>query len=114
VSEPDQPDITFTKVFDISIDMLWFLIPMPIFRKTFEKHFLKLVPGIVRTHLSRLAYQWEVRINKSIEQMRDQALRYVADELSTVDVLLSQVSGQTEEIRRTLDELQVLAGRLKN
>jgi hypothetical protein len=57
-------------------------------------------------HLSRLAYQWEVRVNRTIEGIRDQALMYVQDELATIDGLLSRTAGQSKEIRKTIDELR--------
>jgi hypothetical protein len=106
VPEPTQPDVAFTKVFDFHFDLLWFLIPMFIFRGVFQRHFLRQVPSIVEIHLSRLAYQWEVRINKSIEKIRDQALKYVRDELSTIDKLLSRSAGRSEGIHNTIQELQ--------
>jgi GTP-binding protein EngB required for normal cell division len=112
VPEPSHPDVAFAKVFDIHIDTLWFLIPMPIFRRTFERHFTKKIPGIAQMHLSRLAYQWEVRINKAIEGIRDQALKYVQDELSTIDALLSRAAGKTEEIREAQNRLRELSENL--
>jgi prefoldin subunit 5 len=57
-------------------------------------------------HLSRLAYQWEVRINRTIEEIRDQALKYVQEELATIDALLSQAAGKSDEIRKTMGELR--------
>lgn len=106
VAEPSHPDVAFTKIFDFHLDLLWFLIPMFIFRRTFERFFVKQIPRVVEIHLSRLAYQWEIRINRTIEGMRDQALKYVQDELATIDSLLSRTAGQSEEIRKTINELQ--------
>ena len=94
------------KVFDFHFDLLWFFIPMFIFMGIFEKHFLKNVPRVADIHISRLAYQWEVRINKTIEDIKNQALGYVRNELSTIDALLSRVSGWTDEIRKKIDDLQ--------
>lgn len=105
VAEPGEPDIGFTKVFDIHLDLLWFLIPMSVFRRAFERYFLKQIPRLVEVQLSRLAYQWEVKINRTIEEMRGQAIRYVSEELETIDLLLSRTGGQVEEIRRAMDEL---------
>jgi translation elongation factor EF-1beta len=102
VAEPDHPDIAFTKSFDIHLDLMWFLIPMFIFRKFFESHFIKGLPKEVEINLSRLAYQWEKRINAAIEAMRVQAVTYVHEELATIEVLLSQTEGQTEEIRELI------------
>jgi GTP-binding protein EngB required for normal cell division len=106
VPEPTHPDVAFTKVFDFHFDLLWFLIPMFIFRGVFQRHFLRQVPSIAEIHLSRLAYQWEVKINKSIEKIRDQAVRYVRDELSTVDKLLSRSAGRSKGISHTIQELR--------
>ena len=63
-------------------------------------------------NLSRLAAQWEDRINKAIDGMKKQALKYVQDELTTIEYLLLKAHGQTEEIRQTIDELKGELGRL--
>jgi GTP-binding protein EngB required for normal cell division len=106
VTEPHQPDIKTSRTFDYHFDLIWFLIPMLIFRRLFERHYFGLVPGEVVVNLSRLAAQWEDRINKAIEGMKKQALKYVQDELATIESLLSKAHGQTDEIRRTMEELQ--------
>jgi hypothetical protein len=106
VAEPDHPDVAFTRTFDFHLDLLWFIIPMFIFRRVFERHFLKGISGIVEMHLSRLAYQWEVRINTTIEDVREQALRYVREELSTIDALLSGTTGQADDIKAVLRGLE--------
>jgi len=108
VSELARPDVAFIKVFDFHFDLLWFLIPMFIFRGLFERHFLKELPHITDIHLSRLAYQWEVRINKKIGEIKSQALEYIRNELSTIDSLLSQNTGKTDEIRRFIQEISAL------
>jgi GTP-binding protein EngB required for normal cell division len=106
VSEPAHPDVAFTKTFDFHFDALWFLFPMFLFRSIFEKHFLKQIPRVTDIHLSRLAYQWEVSVNRTIEEIKKQALGYVYNELSTIDSLLSQAGGRTEEIRSMMLDLQ--------
>lgn len=110
VTEPHQPDIKTSRTFDFHLDLLWFLIPMFIFRPLFERHFLNQVPDEVVINLSRLAAQWEERINKTIAGMKKQALAYVQEELATIESLLARAQGQTDEIRRTMDELK---GRLE-
>jgi len=105
VSEPDHPDIKTIRSFDFHFDLIWFLIPMFIFRSLFEKHFISEIPREVEANLSRLAAQWEDRINRAIEEMRKQAINYVKVELSTIDALLSKTSGQTNEINETMKKL---------
>ena len=106
VTEPGHPDVAFVHPFDFHFDLLWFLFPMCVFRRAFERHFLKLVPRTVEIHLSRLAYQWEVQINKVIDEMKDHALEYVRNELSTIDSLLSNAEPQTHKIRSVIEELE--------
>ncbi len=106
VTEPSHAHVVFIKTFDFHLDLVWFMIPMFIFRKAFERHFLKKIPRIAEIHLSRLAYQWEVRINDVIEEMKVQALRHVREELSTIESLLSESPDRTEEILCALDGLR--------
>lgn len=106
VIEPDHPDISFAKSFDVHLDLLWFLIPMFIFRRYFEQHFVRGVPREAEINISRLAYQWEMSVNSAIEAMRIQAITYVHEELTTIEVLLSKTQGRTDEIRRLIGQLQ--------
>ncbi|HOC76266.1 MAG TPA: hypothetical protein PKL66_09505, partial [Deltaproteobacteria bacterium] len=88
------------------LDLIWFLIPMVIFRGLFEKHFLRGIPWSVEVNLSRLAAQWESRINKAIDEMRKQTITYIRDEIETIESLLSEPSGQTDEIQEMVMNLQ--------
>ncbi|MEN6617503.1 MAG: dynamin family protein, partial [Syntrophorhabdus sp.] len=111
VTEPSHPDIAFVHPFDFHFDLLWFLIPMFAFRKVFENHFKKLIPRVVETHLSRLAYQWEIRINRTIDDIRDQALQYVRDELSAIDALISQGEPEAKNIAAEIAQLKDILDR---
>jgi GTP-binding protein EngB required for normal cell division len=106
VLEPSQPDIRISRTFDFHLNLFWFLIPMFIFRRLFERHYLNQLPNIVVVNLSRLAAQWEKGINGAIEEMKKQTLKYVQEELATIESLLSRSYGQTEEIRRMIEELK--------
>ena len=106
VIEPDHPDISFTKTFDIHLDLIWFLIPMIIFRKIFERHFIKGVPKEVEINLSRLAYQWEKNVNNAIEAMRTQTINYIHEELFTIEALLSRTQGQTNDIKNIISKIE--------
>jgi signal recognition particle receptor subunit beta len=102
VSEPEHPDIKTVRSFDYHFDLIWFLIPMFIFRGIFEKHFMGKIPYEVTANLSRLAAQWEDRINRTMDDMRKQALNYVRDEFSTIESLLSRSHGRTDDIREMI------------
>lgn len=112
VAEPDHPDIAFTKSFDIHLDLLWFLIPMFLFRRIFERHFISGVPKEVEINLSRLAYQWEKSVNNAIETMRLQAITYIQEELATIESLLSRAQGQTENINQVITQIEKLSASL--
>ena len=113
IAEPSQPDIKTSRAFDIHLDLIWFLIPMFIFRGLFQKHFMSQIPWEVEVNLARLASQWEDRINRVIDGMKKQALKYVHDELATIEALLSKAGGQTGEIRRMMEELEEGLNRLQ-
>lgn len=106
ISEPGRPDIGVTRVFDFHFDLLWFLIPMFLFRKLFERHFIALIPRAAEMNLSRLGAQWENRINAIIEEMRKQAAGYVKDEIATIEALLEGSRGRTEEIEKMTEVLK--------
>jgi len=114
VSEPEHPDIKTVRTFDYHFDLIWFLIPMFIFRRLFEKHFVKKIPYEVMANLSRLAAQWEDRINRTIDDMRKQALKYVQDELSTIESLLSRTRGRSDDIREMIQILEDSSGKLSS
>ena len=113
VAEPEHPDIHMAKTFDFHFDLLWFLIPMTLFRGLFERHFLKMIDREVEVNLSRLAFQWETRINAAMEEMRKQAERYIRDELTTIEALLSRQQGQTLDIEKNIQEIVNLFEKVK-
>ncbi|MCX5831002.1 MAG: dynamin family protein [Deltaproteobacteria bacterium] len=106
VAEPQHPDVRTVRTFDQHFDLIWFLIPMPVFRPLVERHFLNQIPREVMVNLSRLAAQWEKLINRAINEMKDQTLKYVRDELATIESLLSRSHDQTEELKRAIEELE--------
>jgi len=106
VDTPLKPDIKVLYAFDFHFDLLWFLIPMVIFRRLFERHFIGEIPKTVVINLSRLAAQWEDTINKAIDAMRRQAASYIREETLTIEAMLSRPQGQTGEIAKLISELQ--------
>ncbi len=114
VTEPEHPDIKTVRTFDYHFDLIWFLIPMFLFRGVFEKHFMSKIPYEVTANLSRLASQWEDRINRTIDEMRKQALKYVQDELSTIESLLLKSQGRTDEIQNMIQTLKDQSARLSS
>ncbi len=112
IAEPDHPDIRTFRASNYNLDLIWFLIPMTLFRRAFEKRFVEKIPWEVETNINRLAAQWEERINAAIDGMHRQAVQYVKDETATIESLLSRTRGRTEEIRQMIADLWMILGRL--
>jgi len=106
VIEPTQPDIKIGRTFDFHLDMFWFLIPMFIFKPLFERHYLNQIPWVVEVNISRLAAQWEERINQAIEDICTQALEYVREETTTIESLLAKAVEGDLPISRQITELE--------
>ncbi len=106
IAEPEHPDIRTFRASNYNLDLIWFLIPMFLFRRAFEKRFIEKIPWEVETNINRLAAQWEDRINAAIDGMHRQAVQYVKDETATIEALLSGARGRTEEIRQMIAELK--------
>ncbi|HTZ39044.1 MAG TPA: dynamin family protein [Syntrophales bacterium] len=112
IAEPEHPDIRTFRASNYNLDLIWFLIPMLLFRRAFEKRFVEKIPWEVETNINRLAAQWEERINVAIDGMHKQALQYVKDETATIESLLSGARGRTEEIRQMVTDLRMLSNTL--
>ena len=108
IAEPEQPDIRTFSASNYNLDLIWFLIPMFLFRRAFEKRFVEKIPWEVETNINRLAAQWEERINAAIDGMHKQAVQYVKDETATIESLLSGARGRTEEIRQVISDLRMI------
>jgi GTP-binding protein EngB required for normal cell division len=109
IAEPEQPDIRTFRASNYNLDLIWFLIPMFLFRRAFEKRFVEKIPWEVETNINRLAAQWEERINAAIDGMHRQAVQYVKDETATIESLLSGARGRTEEIRQMIADLRMIS-----
>ncbi len=112
IAEPEQPDIRTFRASNYNLDLIWFLIPMFMFRRAFEKRFVEKIPWEVETNINRLAAQWEDRVNAAIDGMHRQAVQYVKDETATIESLLSGARGRTEEIRQMSTDLRMISDRL--
>jgi hypothetical protein len=105
VRKPAAPPISIGNLYMFSIDLLWFLIPMTIFRPWIEKRLLRRVPLEVEKNLSRLASQWTDAINSSIEKIEKQAISAVQGQIATVESMLSRSHSEAGDLRSALESL---------
>jgi GTP-binding protein EngB required for normal cell division len=108
VKEPKRPDIDLARVFDTPVQLLWFLIPMSVFRPLVHRHFLRLLPWEAERNLRRLAAQWSQASGDSIDDLARQAQAFIEDELNTIDGLV----GKTEDQRPAIEQALALLDRL--
>lgn len=105
VESLERPDIVTSWAFESHIDMLWFLIPMKLFRKTFRKNFVRQLPDEAEKNLRRLISILTKKINKAIKKSYDEALYYITGKLESIEHLLEEQHSGEEEIRSCLNQL---------
>jgi len=106
LKEMKKPDISISRTFDFHLDMLWFLFPMSIFRGVFRRYFRKQIPYEVEKNLHRLTSSLNVRVNKEMDQMMEQALAYMNEELHVMERLLAENQGDSKYISERMDKIK--------
>jgi GTP-binding protein EngB required for normal cell division len=108
VEEPSHPDVRLSPTFDTHFELLWFLIPMPVFRPLVHRHFLRRIPWEAEKNLSRVAAQWADAVGRVIDGLARDASEFLDRELSTIEGLVGapgSAGTQAEGIRVALEEL---------
>ena len=110
VEEPAHPDVRLSPTFDTHFELLWFLIPMGVFRPLVRRHFLRRVPWEVEKNLSRVAAQWADAVGASIDGLFRDATTFLEREVGTIAGLIGEADAgnRVEEIRAALQELSAL------
>jgi hypothetical protein len=110
VEEPAHPDVRLSPTFDTHFELLWFLIPMPVFRPLVRRHFLRRIPWEVEKNLSRVAGQWADAMGASIDVLYRDATEFLGREMETIAGLVGEADAgnRLEEIRAALAELAAL------
>ena len=110
VEEPAHPDVRLSPTFDTHFELLWFLIPMRVFRPLVRRHFLRRIPWEVEKNLSRVAGQWADAVGASIDGLFRDATAFLEREMATIAGLVggADAGARLEEIRAVLAELASL------
>lgn len=106
--KPTIPDIAISNLFMFNTDLLWFVIPMWLFRSWADRHFLNHIPYETEKNLSRLASQWTDGINSAILKMQQDAEKNLREQTLTIESLLSRTQSESEGIRESLAEAELL------
>ncbi len=101
VEEPAHPDVRLSPTFDTYFELLWFLIPMPVFRPLVRRHFLRRVSWEVEKNLSRVAGQWADAMGASIDVLYLDATEFLGREMETIAGLVGEADAgnRLEEIQ---------------
>ena len=110
VQEPAHPDVRLSPTFDTHFELLWFLIPMTVFRPLVHRHFLRRIPWEVEKNLSRVAGQWADAMGASIDGLFRDATSFLEREVETIAGLVgeAEAGNRGEEIRAALAELDTV------
>lgn len=108
IRHPERPDIRVSRVFDIPFEILWFVIPMAIFRPLVNRHFVRRISWEAEKNLHRLAGQWSQAIGESIDGLARHAQQFMREELATIEGLVSQAHDQRPAIEKALAALNEL------
>jgi len=110
VEEPAHPDVRLSPTFDTHFELLWFLIPMAVFRPLVRRHFLRRIPWEVEKNLSRVAAQWADAMGASIDGLFRDATTFLEREVGTIAGMIGEADAgnRLEEIRAALKELSAL------
>ena len=100
-----SPPIHISRTFDSHIDMLWFIVPMPLFRKTLKKHFLNEIPHEIEKNSYRLISQLNDVVNNIIDEMQIYTLEYVERELKSLATTIENQQWNREEIQSMISQL---------
>ncbi len=103
----EKPDIITSWAFESHIDMLWFLIPMKLFRNVFRKSFAAQLPDEAEKNLRRLVSILTKNINIAIKKSHGEALIYITSKLESIEHLLDEKHSGEEEIHTYLNQLAV-------
>ena len=105
VGVPPLPDTSCGRVFDSHLDIVWFLVPTPVFRPLIRRHFLHHVGFEAEKTLFRLSAAWRENAGPEIARLARQAEKAIRSELSTLEALLGRQAAEAPGIREAIAEL---------
>jgi len=106
VEPPSFPDVRIDKTFDIPLDMAWFLVPMPVFRRLIYRRLRSQLPWEVEKNLTRLSGQWNEAAKRSIESIARQAEDFMDQEAAMVIELATSKEDKRERVKTALARLE--------
>jgi hypothetical protein len=91
--------------------MVWFLVPMPIFRWLIYRRLRSQLPWEVEKNLTRLSGQWSKATAQSIASLARQAEEFMDQEAATVIELASATEDKRARVTAALEKLESVEDR---
>jgi len=113
IEKPKRPDLDLGNVFMTPWEIVWFLIPMRLFRPLVNRQFMRRLPWESEKNLSRLSSQWIEAASCSIDHTAKQAGEFIKNEITTVENILADASDNREDIEKAISELKVIEADFK-
>jgi small GTP-binding protein len=101
-----QPNTHISWAFDTKIELLWFLIPMFIFRKAFLKHFRNQIFYEVEKNLYRFTSELSKNIVDELKRMSDFVVKYIDTEISTIENILTNNTNEYDIVENQLQQIK--------
>lgn len=108
--EPRTPDIRVGKIFDRNWELLSWVTPMALFKRTVRGHFERKVADAVFVNLSRLVSQWTDTVNASLLILEKDAGRRLDGLIATIERLIAAAGREAPQIRGDMERLAALTG----
>jgi hypothetical protein len=106
IQDPRSPDVRVGKIFDHNWELLSFLVPMAIIKRSVKRHFERKAGNAVFMNLSRLASQWEEIVNADLLALEKESIRRLDSLVGTIERMITSAAQEAPRIRNDLDRLE--------
>lgn len=101
------PDIRIDRTFDTPLELIWFLVPMPLFRPLIMRRLRSHLGWEVEKNLARLSVQWTESASAAIDTLAKEAEEFVSRELQSVREMVSRAdSTQTPKLKAARSQVE--------
>jgi GTPase Era involved in 16S rRNA processing len=104
----EKPDISIYNTFDSHIDLLFFFLPMKLFKNIFFGHFNKQILYETDKNLHRYISDVTEKIFRTMDRIYTQALQFISIEIKTVESILQQTDNDYTILQNYLNRLNEL------
>lgn len=103
-----HPDVRVDRAFDVPLDLIWFLVPMPLFRRLIYRRLRGQLAWEMEKNLARLAVDWGEAMAGTVADMAEQARSFIEQELGTLEGLTTRPIEERPRVEEALHEVEVI------